>query len=95
MKKLISFFLILSLSGYGFAAKTPISLEVSNNFPSSITVGGGTHLAIIKLTNNLPLDLKRPLEIKRTASPQSEFTYADACSGKYLKAHESCIIRVF
>jgi hypothetical protein len=90
----IVFVMLLSLNTV-FAAKNPISWTLSNTLPSPIFVGGGAHQVTYTVKNELPFQLKRPLEIESIVALNSELTYSNDCQGKYLLPQEECTISLY
>ena len=99
IKKLIgSIVLLLVYVNSCFASLTasdPIRWEVTQSFPGEVIVAGGTYLAKVVFTNNLPFTLAKPLYILRSDNSSSEFTYEDECSGRRLNYLEACSVRIF
>lgn len=77
------------------AARDPIKWEVTQAFPGEIIVSGGTYLAKVVFTNNLPFTLVKPLFVLKSSNSPSEFTYEDACSGLHLAHLESCTVKIY
>ena len=95
MKKTISSLLcILLLTPLcSIAAKDPIKWSLNRVFQDPLFVSR-TYDITYTLTNQLPLPLRKPLVITKTASPMSEFSYNDNCSGLRLNPGQSCTVVV-
>ncbi|KGP63493.1 thaumatin domain-containing protein [Legionella norrlandica] len=83
------FFILFSLLSH--AGKDPISWTVSALFPSQTSVGQ-TYTVTYTFTNQLPMRLVKALIIEHSASPASEFSFEDKCSGRLLFSGESCTV---
>lgn len=80
--------------GQAIAATNPISWALDQAFPNTVTAGT-TYSATYTLTNKLPMQLVNPLVIKHNASPDSEFTYTDGCTGQRLMPNRTCNITIY
>lgn len=84
---------LLLFSCYTLAAKNPIGWALDASFPSQI-ISNAPHIITYTLTNNLPFQLVHPLNIQKNASPSSEFTYTDTCTGQRLTPKQSCTVQI-
>jgi hypothetical protein len=88
------FFLLLTLLAFNVvAAKNPIAWQLSGSFQNPV-FSGATYSVTYTFTNQLPLQLVKPLVIDKIAAPANEFTYADNCSGVRLEPQQSCTVQV-
>ena len=85
--------LLFSVSFQSTAGVNPIGWQVSSDFPNPVIVGR-TYVITYTLTNNMPFPLENALKITSDASPASEFTYNDQCSGMFLASKEPCTVAV-
>ena len=83
----------MAYAGPGMAASNPIAWSLLQPFPNPVYTG---HLYNITytFTNKLPLQLVKPLVIEKKASPSSEFTYIDTCTGVRLLPNERCAVQI-
>ena len=95
VKKWLQCVSLLVLSGYAVAGSNPIAWALTQSFPSTISASDKTYLASYTFTNTIPLTLLQPLTIKKTATPVSEFTYDDLCSGRRLAHRETCTVLIY
>lgn len=74
-----------------FAANNPIGWTVSRAFHDPI-LNGRSDLITYTFVNNLPFKLVQPIVILKKASPASEYTFDDQCTGKRLNPQERCSV---
>jgi len=93
--KLVVFFLIsfLTWSGQGIAGTNPIGWTLNQPFPNPV-YSGSLYKVTYTFTNNLPLQLVKPIVIKKDASLITEFSYADTCTGTRLLHNQSCTVQI-
>lgn len=91
MRFLVFFLYFLSITS--FAAKDPVAWRLNQSFPNTVTTGTSYNITYT-LTNQLPFQLSHPLTIEKSASPDSDFTYADNCTGQRLQPQASCTVEV-
>ncbi|CEG56215.1 Dot/Icm T4SS effector LegT [Legionella fallonii] len=91
--KSCSFLALFLLSSQAISGANPISWQLNQNFGDAVPVGRTSSITYT-LTNQLPFPLVKPLLIKKNASPQSEFSYVDNCSGVRLQSKKSCTVQV-
>lgn len=84
---------LLLLSGQLFASTNPIAWQLNQSFQNPV-ISGRTYSITYTFTNQLPFKLLKPLVIEKNASPQTEFSYRDTCTGTYLLPKESCQVEV-
>lgn len=78
-----------------FSGKDPIKWTLSQNLPATVIPSGGTYVASYVFTNEVPINMVKPLTILKTSNSTSEFTYDDLCTGKKLKRFESCSVKIY
>lgn len=83
----------IAFSTQGLAANNPIGWSVNQSFPNTAFTGS-LYNVTYTFTNNLPLTLAKPLVINKNASPASEFSYTDTCTGVRLLPNQSCTVQV-
>lgn len=88
MLTLLAFF-----SMQAFAGLDPIGWRMNRSFQDPALVGR-TYTVIYTFTNNLPFKLVKPIIIQKNATPASEFSYVDGCSGLKLNHNQSCTVQV-
>lgn len=96
MKLLIKllFSLVLICSSFEVvAAQNPVSWSLSAPFPSAVFIGR-SYDATYTFTSNLPFTMVKALVIDENASPSSEFSYVDECSGVKLSHGGSCTVKI-
>lgn len=84
---------LLLLSSQLFASANPIAWQLNQSFQNPV-ISGRTYSITYTFINQLPFKLVKPLVIEKNASPQSEFSYRDTCTGKYLLPNERCQVEV-
>lgn len=91
----VFFLLVIAFSPFskGIAAQDPIRWSLDHPFASEVFTGT-LHKITYTLTNTLPSQLVHPMVIAKNASPASEFTYVDNCTGHHLLHDESCTVEV-
>ncbi|MDR3478352.1 MAG: thaumatin family protein [Gammaproteobacteria bacterium] len=92
-KKWIFFIILMVFSSCAMAAKDPISWQLSGNFDNTV-FAGNAYSVTYTFTNQLPLQLVKPIVIDKVASPANEFSYIDTCSGVRLNSKQSCTVRI-
>lgn len=75
-------------------ALNPIEWSLNQPFPKEVSVQAAAQPIVYTFTSQLPFTMINPLVIKKVASPQSEFTFQDACSGLRLRPRQSCTFTV-
>lgn len=75
------------------AASNPIAWTCNQLFPESVFTGS-LYTVTYTFTNRLPIQLTKPLVIQKEASPATEFTYTDTCTGVRLRSNQSCVVQV-
>lgn len=75
------------------AGKDPIKWSLNRAFQIPV-IAGRAYSITYTLTNQLPKQLVKPLNIYKSASPSQEFTYEDNCSGLKLLPNQSCTVTV-
>lgn len=95
MTTIKSFFFtaLILLSSQAISGANPISWQLNQSFGDSVPVAR-TSSIIYTFTNQLPFPLAKPLIIKKSSSPEFEFTYVDNCSGVRLLSKQSCTVKV-
>ncbi len=84
-------FIIYPLTSH--AGKDPIKWSLNRTFQIPV-ISGRAYSITYTFTNQLPLQLIKPLVIYKSASPASEFSYEDNCSGVKLQPKQSCTVSV-
>lgn len=93
-KNLIKFFLLIILYPLTCnASKNPIQWNLNRTFQIPV-ISGRTYSVTYTFTNQLPLQLVKPLIISKNASPSNEFTYIDNCSGRKLLPNQNCTVSI-
>lgn len=92
IKSFLSVILIL-LSFHAYAGKNPISWQLDQSFQSA-TFTGRSYTVTYTFTNQLPFRLVNALNIKKNASPASDFSYVDGCTGLRLASQQSCTVQI-
>lgn len=93
MRQLIKMCFFALLSCNAIAAKDPISWQQIGAFPAKVATGGSYNLTYT-FTNQLPLQLAKPLVIEKLASSSDEFSYVDNCTGLRLNPQQACTVSV-
>ena len=75
------------------SATNPIAWALDRPFQQPLFVGR-PYTITYTLTNQLPIRLVHPLVITNIASPQTEFSYDDQCSGKTLAPKANCTVSI-
>ena len=75
------------------AATNPIAWSLNQEFQNPVYTGS-IYSVTYTFTNKLPIQLQHPLVIEKTASPATEFTYIDNCTGTRLTPNQSCTVKV-
>jgi hypothetical protein len=75
------------------AASNPIAWQLNDPFPVPTQVGR-VYTITYTLTNKLPFRLAKALVITNNGSPQTEFSYDDQCTGKFLAPNASCTVAI-
>ncbi|MCX7114341.1 MAG: hypothetical protein NTW08_00270 [Gammaproteobacteria bacterium] len=86
------FLLFLTIMN-AYSAQNPISWSLSGSFPNPVTTGINNRVTYT-LKNQLPFQLVHPLFIEKQASPASEFTYIDTCTGQRLRPQQTCTVQI-
>ena len=81
------------LSSQAISGANPISWQLNHTFGDTVPVGLTSSITYT-MTNQLPFPLAKPIMINKTASPQTEFSYVDNCSGLRLQSKQSCTVQV-
>lgn len=92
----LKLFFIILLTFFSWplmAAQNPIAWTVSKAFPTNVTAGSFYNV-IYTFTNQLPLQLVKPLVIEKNSTPANEFSFSDNCSGKQLLPKQTCTVIV-
>lgn len=89
----VCFISLLGASFPAFAGQDPIGWSASRDLDNPAIIGR-TYSVRYTLTNNLPLQLVKPLNIIKASIPASEFSYTDGCSGETLASGASCFVDV-
>lgn len=84
---------LIALPSQGLAAKDPIGWALNQQFPNPVYTSS-LYSVTYTFTNNLPLQLVKPLVIAKNASPATEFTYTDTCTGTRLLPNQSCTVQI-
>lgn len=84
---------LLLISTQVYAGKDPIAWSLNRNFVNPVLVGR-TYSVVYTLTNQLPFQMVKALQINKTASPANEFSYVDNCSGVKLARNASCTVEI-
>ncbi len=98
MKKSITiiltiFFINLLFPTITNAGKNPIKWSLNRAFQIPV-ISGRTYSITYTITSQLPFQLIKPINISKSASPASEFTYTDNCSGLKLQPNQSCTVTI-
>lgn len=94
MKRILSTLaLFAAFSSSGFAGTNPVSWSINQTIQNPSIVGR-TYTSTYTFTNNLPFTMVKALEIDKIASPSSEFTYDDQCSGVKLAHNGTCTVKI-
>ena len=92
LKRLLSGFILFTLTTMAYTATDPIQWSLSGSFPNP---ANSTHSTVTyTFTNKIPFTLVKPILITKSASPSTEFTYVDTCSGHKLTPNQSCTVAV-
>ena len=93
MNFLIRSILLNLISFAALSATNPIAWTLNRSFETPIITGRADAITYT-LTNQLPFQLVKALNITKIASPQSEFSYDDHCSGVRLASKASCTVKI-
>jgi len=77
-----------------FASTDPIAWREVQGFPVEV-FPNNTYIAYYTFQNNIPLTLAQPFVINKQATPASEFSFDDACTGKKLAYRELCTVTIY
>lgn len=91
--KSILFIALFAVSFEALAAKNPVSWTLNRLFPA-ISYPGRTYSVTYTFTNQLPFTMVKPLVINKNATPASDFTYVDGCTGTKLGHLGSCTVKI-
>lgn len=75
------------------AGKNPIKWSLNRTFQIPV-IAGRSYSITYTFTNQLPLQLIKPFVVYKYASPSSEFTYDDNCSGLKLQPNQTCTVTI-
>ena len=96
MSFILRFVMLMMLALFSMqtvAGRNPVGWSVNRSFPSEVIVGR-SYTVTYTFTSNLPFTMVKPLNIIKNATPASDFTYSDTCSGLKLASHQSCTVQV-
>lgn len=91
--KAIVFVILLLPSFDVLAAKNPVAWQLNQSFPG-VTYPGRTYTVTYTFTSQLPVTMIKPLVIQKNASPASDFSYTDECTGSRLSPNQSCTVQI-
>ncbi len=85
-------------SAYGSAPQTlvatnAITVTMGSTFADPIP-NNWSQTVVFEITNNLPWDTTKPIQLVKAGYPATEFLFVDECSGSTLAAKRSCRLAV-
>ncbi len=86
------FISLMVCSSQGLTASNPIAWNLNQAF-SNPAYTGSLYTVTYTFTNHLPVQLANAIVIEKKASPASEFTYVDTCTGTRLLPNQSCTVQ--
>lgn len=77
----------------GMAGTNPITISLNRVFQNPLVVLRA-YTITYTLTNNLPVQMIKPIVVTGIGVPNNEFSYTNQCSGHRLLPHQSCTFAV-